>query len=133
MESVMDNEKFYCIACRRYVQHAEVDLSRGGCVGTRPDGQVIHQITCLECVQGWETLASCPQEHRPANLFDAWSSLNEVMCDSRMRFDALREFLPKCTTLQEARALLNYSGFGQRYPLLPDSLPVTGWVRVSRG
>lgn len=53
-------------------------------------------------------------------LFDVWSSMNGVMCNYRSRFDVLREQLPKCNTLAEARALLEQEGFNERYPLLPD-------------
>jgi hypothetical protein len=54
------------------------------------------------------------------NLFKEWAKLNGVISPDRSRFDVLREELPKCSTLAEARALLRYEGFGERYPLLPD-------------
>lgn len=68
---------------------------------------------------------SCPtcEGHGQVNLFDVWSTLNQVMCDQRSRFDVLREELPKCRTKAEAKALLAKEQFDTRYPLLPEWLP----------
>ena len=56
------------------------------------------------------------------DLFEDWSMLNCVICNWRSRFDGLRDGLPKCTTLEEARNLLVREEFNKRYPLLPEYL-----------
>jgi hypothetical protein len=121
--------EYRCTHCSRFVGEDEVDRTRNGCIGPRADGRIVYEITCQRCVADWVTLACFPQKHRPANLFDVWSSMNEVMCDFRSRFDVLRERLPMCTSLSQARALLAQEQFDRRYPLLPESLPIEGWVR----
>jgi hypothetical protein len=84
---------------------------------------------CARCAADSKTAALCPQKHRPATLFDRWSELNSVGCDGRSRFDVLRERLPRCRTIREARELLRAESFDARYPLLPRSVRVSGWVR----
>lgn len=64
-----------------------------------------------------------PPPPPPVPVFDEWSRLNQIMCDGRSRFDVLREELPKCKTKAEVRRWIGIEGFGQRYPILPESLP----------
>ena len=56
-------------------------------------------------------------------VFSEWSALNQVICNWRSRFDVLREELPKCKTKAEVKTWLDREGFGERYPILPESLP----------
>jgi hypothetical protein len=65
----------------------------------------------------------CCEGHGQVDLFNAWSTLNQVISDGRSRFDVLREELPKCRTKSEAKALLSRELFSKRYPFLPDWLP----------
>lgn len=59
----------------------------------------------------------------PIPVFDEWSSLNQIICDGRSRFDVLREELPKCKTKAEVQRWLEREQFDTRYPILPASLP----------
>lgn len=56
-------------------------------------------------------------------LFEAWSYENQVMCDYRSRFDALRKaFAKKGITRKEAEKILRQEQYDERYPLLPEWL-----------
>lgn len=102
-----------------------------GYVGSRSDMPGVAFCRCTRCYEDDKTRACYPRQHRLVTLFDEWADLNQVICPWRSRFDVLIEMLPLCTTLCQARALVASQGFGERYPLLPDALPIAQrWIRV---
>lgn len=107
----------------------DISTTCSKCGRKPPEVTTFHLISmsesvCIKC-EPLPLEGNCPtcKGHGTVNLFDAWSTLNQVMCDYRSRFDVLRDELPKCRTKKEARDLLVQEQFDTRYPLLPDWLP----------
>ncbi len=122
--------KYHCSTCGR----SGGDVTPGtapngiGFIGSQSDMPGVAICKCTRCYEDDKTRACYPVHHRPVTLFDEWADLNQVICPWRSRFDDLRKALNSCQTLGEAAAALAVSGFLERYPLLPESLPVVGWV-----
>ncbi len=123
--SEMSGPVYYCETCKRRGSREELRIESGWVVSDDPDA--LYRGFCEDCRK--MVFVDHPREQRPATLFDRWSSLNTVGCDWRSRFDELREKLPLCKTLAEARSLLVMEGFDKRYPELPERiLKSYGWL-----
>ena len=69
---------------------------------------------------------ACPtcDGHGTVNLFYAWIALNQVSARDTMKIAAFRDAFSKCRTKAAVRDILSSALFLDRYPLLPDWLPV---------
>ena len=125
---------YFCEVCKRTGEPPEVEngvnAEGTGYIGYRSDMPDVICIKCTRCYSDDKTRVCFPRQHRPATLFDEWTALNQVICPWRSRFDILREKLPGCKTIDDARDWIALEGFGIRYPLLPESIEVSGWIEL---
>lgn len=120
---------YQCEVCAR----SGADIAPGvgpngvGYVAYRTDLPGVALCKCARCYEDDATRASHPVQQKPKTMFDVWADLNEVICPCRARFDALRKQMPQCASVEQIAGLVRREGYGERYPLLPDSLEFNPW------